>query len=335
MIINPDMETAREISRILYVPAALSVNNFAGGKAEMIRIKLPKGNILEGKKLYEVSTELSGSVLICAVEREGTVYIPRGSFEIRQDDVLTFIAPSLDGHKFLNRIGFETRKVKNTIIVGGGRNGYYLGKVLSERGVEVTIIEQRAERCEELSCLLEDAVIINGQGTDEVLLNEIGVQTAQSFVALTNIDEENILLSLHIQEISDAKVVTKINRTTFQQAIQKLDLGSSVYPRYITTEAIVAFIRSKVASEGSNNIKAMAQLFINKVEAIEFEVNHASKLIGKTLAELSIRDDVLITCINREGNIIIPRGTDSIQANDSVIIVTTKIGLKELDQILK
>jgi trk system potassium uptake protein TrkA len=334
MIINPEQEAANAISRILYIPTALSVNPFARGQAEMVRIKLPTGNVLAGKRIADLGQQLSGAVLICAVERDGEVYIPDGSVELAAGDVITFISPVRDGRKFLKRIGFQTHQVKNTIIIGGGRAAYYLAKRLIALNVSVTIVEAKKDRCEELSVLLPQAVIINGDGTDEELLNEIGIESAESVVALTGIDEENILLSLHARDVSDAKVITKINRITFKRVINSMDLGSVVYPKYITSEAIVAFVRAKTASKDSN-IETMLHLYDNRVEAIEFLVGEGAPVVGIPLYKLPLKDHLLITCINRGGKILIPGGNDEIQTGDSVIIVTTHSGLYDVRDILK
>ena len=334
MIINPERETAASISRILYMPTALEVESFAGGTAELVRLKLPSGNILEGKRIAELSRELTGAVLICAVERDGEIHIPGGNFRFEKGDVISFISPMKESKKFLNRLGFQTRQVKDCIVVGGGRTSFYLGRMLDEMCISVKIVERNLERCEELSTLLPNAVIINGNESDEDLLKEIGIEHTDSFVALTGIDEENILLTLYAQSVSEAKVITKINRITFHEVIDSLDLGSVIFQKYNTTEKIVAFIRAKKASMNSN-IETMHHLFDDRVEAIEFKIEHESRVTNKTLTDLQIKDHVLITCINRDGKILIPGGSDELRVGDSVIIVTTHLGFSDIQDILK
>lgn len=334
MIINPEKETANAISRILYMPTALEVIPFARGLAEVVRIKLPAGNVLAGKSIGDLSRELSGAVLICAVEREGQVYIPNGSFQLGAGDVISFISPLREGRKFLRRMGFHTHHVNNGLIVGGSRSAYYLARQMIDHGISVKLIEADRSHCEALSVALPDAIVINGNGNDEELLKEVGIENVESFIPLTGIDEENILLTLYAQKVSNAKVITKINRINFHEVIDNLDLGSVVYPKYITTEAIVRFVRTKKASMNSN-IEAMTHMYDDRVEVIEFLIEHASKVTDTPLMHLSLRDDLLVACIEREGKVIIPNGSDEIRVGDSVIIVTTCSGFTDILEILK
>ena len=202
-------------------------------------------------------------------------------------------------------------------------------------GIEVKIIEKRRKRCEELSELLPDANIINGDGTSEDLLREEGIEYAESVVALTGIDEENILLTLHARNVSNAKVITKINRINFRNAINSLDLGSVLYPRYITSEAIVAYVRAKHNSMNSN-VETLNYLCDNRVEAVEIRVNEASAVTGTMLKDLKprMKKDILIASINRKGKILIPSGMDTIEVGDTVMVVTTHSGFNEILDIL-
>ena len=335
MIINPDLEASREMSRILCLPNALEVNAFAHGQAELIKIKIPKGNMLDGMTVADVGSKTE-NVLITAVERSGHIFIPSGDFVIEAEDILSFVTPRKQVKVFFKTIGFKTNQVKDTLIVGGGSTGYYLAKQLLHVGINVKIIEENKKRCDELSILLPKAVIINGDGTDEELLKEEGIEDVESFIPLTGSDESNILLTLYANQASDveAKVITKINQLTYNSVISKLDLGSVIYPRYITTEAIVAYVRAKSASRG-NNIETLSHLYEQKVEAIEFRVNEESKLTNVPLMDLDLKEDLLISFINRHGKIIIPSGQDCIKAGDTVMIVTTQKGLVDLGDILE
>ena len=336
MIINPEMEASRVAARILYAPTALEVNAFAHGQAEMIKIKVPESNMLAGMKIARVGKEVDNidKILICAVERGEEVYIPSGDFKIEAGDIISFVTSRTQARAFLQRIGFKTNQVKDCMIIGGGKAAYYLARQLLNMGISVKIIENDRKRCEELSVLLPKAVVINGNGTDEELLKEEGITRTEAFVPLTGIDEENIMLTLYARQVSNAKVITKINRIAFREVIGSLDLGSVIYPRYITSEAIIAYVRAKKDSMDSN-IETLYHMFNSRVEAIEFRVRKESAVTGVPLMKLSLKKNLLISFINRNNDIIIPSGHDTIEVGDTVMIVTTHTGFNDLQDILK
>ncbi len=334
MIINPELETAKEAARILYLPSALEINSFAHGQAEMTKFGIPEGNCLDNMTIATLGKTIAKNVLICAVEREGEVYIPSGNFMLKAGDVISFVSSRAMARVFFEKIGFKTNQVKDTMIIGGGKTAYYLAAQLLHMGISVKIIENDRERCEELSDLLPKAIIINGDGTDEELLKEENIEFAESFVPLTGIDEENILLTLYAQKVSNAKVITKINRITFKDVIASLNLGSVVYPKYITSEAIIAYVRAKKDSMNRSNIETLYHMFDHRVEAIEFRVNQKSEVTNTPLMELSLKKNLLISFINRNGKIIIPSGHDSILVGDTVMIVTTHTGFDDISDIL-
>lgn len=333
LIINPELESAKEISRVLYLPTALEVNSFAHGQAELIKFKVPESNMLHDMTVAHLGRHLSNNVLICAIERNGEVYIPSGNFLIKGGDVISFVSTRKDSRTFFQKIGFKTKQVRNTLIIGGGKAAYYLADQLLHAGVSVKIIENDKHRCEELSNLLPKAVIINGDGTDQDLLREEGIETVDSFVPLTGIDEENIMLTLYAKTVSNAKVITKINRIGFSEVISSLDLGSVIYPKYITSEAIIAYVRAKKASTNSN-IETLYHMFDSRVEAIEFRVDKESAATNVPFKDLPLKRDLIVAFISRKGRILIPQGQDMLQVGDTVMIVTTHTGLKDIQDIL-
>ena len=334
MIINPELEASLETARILYLPTALEVNSFAHGQAEIVKFKIPEGNLLDGMTIATLGKSITNDILICAIEREGEVYIPGGNFQMAKDDIVSFVAPRRHIRSFLKKIGFKTKQVKDAMIVGGGKASYYLAKQLIAMGIDVKIIEQNKERCEELSILLPEAIIINGDGTDEEVLREEGIEYAQAFIPLTGIDEENIMLTLHAKQVSNAKLITKINRSTFKNVISKLDLGSVIYPRYITSEAIIAYVRAKKNSTNSN-IETLYHMFDNRSEAIEFRVDEPSSVTGIPLKDLMLKNDLLVSFIYRNGKVQIPSGLDTIEVGETVMIVTTHTGLDNIQDIIR
>lgn len=333
LIINPEFEAAQEIAHILYLPTALEVNSFAHGQAELVTFKIPSGNILENMKIYELKHKINHNILVCVIERNGQIYIPSGNFEMAAGDTISFLGIRQSARAFLNSIGFNTRQVRNTMIIGGGKAAYYLADKLIHAGISVKIIETDLKRCEELSVLLPKAIIINGDGTNEEVLREEGLATIESFVPLTGIDEENIMLTLHAKQVSNAKVITKINRISFTSVINSLDLGSVVYPKFITAETIIAYVRAKQASKDSN-IETLYHMFDSRVEAIEFIVNEDSPITNTPLMDLKLKDNLLVCFINRQGQVLIPGGSDCLQIGDTVMVVTTHTGFNDLSDIL-
>ncbi len=334
MIINPEKESAYVIARSLSLPAALAVKSFAGGRCELVRFNLPEGNVLAGRKIMDIAKNYAQDTLICAVERGEEVYIPGGDFELEGGDVVSFIATMSTARDFFRRIQIPNQTVKASMIIGGGKSAYYLAQLLHESGISVKIIEVDKARCEELSEILPDATIINADGTNEDILNEENIEDIDAFIPLTGLDEENILLTLHAADVSNAKVITKIKRNTFHNVINKLKLGSVVYPKYITAEIILAFVRGRTRAIGQNNIKTLYSLFNSKAEAAEFEAAASDEAIGVPLKDLRTRDNLLVAALIRSNRLIIPRGSDSIEEGDTVIIISKHLGLSCLDDIL-
>ena len=334
LIINPEYEAARDMARILYLPSSLEVTGFAHGQAELIKYAIPENSPMDGIAIKDLGHQLKTNILIGAIERDNDVFIPSGDFILKKGDKLSFVGAHKQAKEFFSHLGLNSHSVKNTMIIGGGKAAYYLAKELLSRGIRVKIIENDFNRCEELSILLPEAIIINGDATDQTLLREEGIETTQSFVPLTGIDEENIMLTLYAKQVSNAKVITKINRITFTNVINSLDLGSVIYPKYITSEAIIAYVRAKKASMHSN-IETLYHMYDSRVEAIEFFVSEKSAVTDVPLKDLTLKDNLLLCFINRNGRIIIPSGNDSIQKNDTVMIITKHTGFNQIQDILK
>ncbi len=335
LVINSDVSAAQEISRVLKFPSAIQIDTFAKGRIEILKFKIPQDSILCNLKLADMSTKLNCDVLVCGVERGSDVYIPAGDFVLEQGDLVSIVSTYHNCSSFFKKIGIKSSRVKDTIIIGGGVMGYYLADMLIKSGISVKIIEQKKERCEELSYLLPKATIINGDGTDNALLLEEGIEHADSVVALTNIDEENIILSLFARSKTKGKLITKINRIEYDDVIRKLDLDTIIYPKTLTAENVLRFVRAKNNSLNSSNIETMHFILDGKAEALEFQIREASPIVGKTLFDLKLKKNVLIACISRNGKTIIPRGHDTVEIGDTVIIVTTNVGLKDINDILE
>ena len=334
MVINPEQAAALEISRLLKFPSAIKVDTFAKGRVELLKCKVVEGSPLCGCSLMDISNVLHCDVLVCAVERGEEVYIPDGKFVLQEKDVISIVASPQHANEFFRKIGMTTNRVRSIMVVGGGETSYYLAKMLLAMGMEITIIEKDKERCNELSELLPKALIIHGDGTERNLLQEEGLEHVQAFVSWTNMDEENVMLSLFAKHVSKAKTVTKIHRIVYDEIINSMDLGSVLYPKYITAEYIIQYVRAMQNSIGSN-VETLYRLIENKVEALEFCVGEQSPVTGVPLKDLKLKENLLICCINRKGRIITPGGQDTIEMGDTVVVVTTNTGFRDLRDILK
>lgn len=334
MSLNPELATATEMARLLRFPSAIQIDTFAKGRVELLKFKVKPEFDMDGLAVSGLADKFKCDILICGVERDGEVTIPGGDFILKDNDLVSIVASPTNSAAFFKKIGLGTNQVKNALIVGGGTLGYYLAKQLLSMKIRVRIVEKDAKRCEELSELLPEAVIINGDGTDKKLLLQSGLEVAEAFITLTNIDEENIFLALYAKDQSHAKLITKVNRFAFDNIIEKLDLGSVIYPKYITADYILQYVRAMQNSIGSN-VETLYQILDNQAEALEFSIREDGPVVGVPLMDLALKKNLLVACINHNGRIIIPRGHDQIQVGDTVIIVTTEKGFQDINDILR
>ena len=333
LIINPELDMAQEIARLLRLPGAMGINAFARGHAEIVKIKLSPQNPLCGKAIMDTK-DLHQDILFCGVERGEELFIPEGSSVLEEGDIVSFLATPSNTHRFFKKIGEETHRARNCMIIGGSRTAYYLARALEDKGIDVKILEKDKKHCEELAILLPKCLVINGDGSDTKLLSEEGIEDVEAFVPLTGLDEENILLTLHARRVSRAKVITKINRGDFKPITDNMDMGTALYQRYLTTERIMTYVRALQNTIGSN-VETMYNMFDNRAEALEFKIEAGSKVCGKPIMELPLRKHLLLACIIHGGRIIIPGGRDTIAPGDHIVVVTTHHGFKDVEDILK
>lgn len=332
MVINQELAAALEISRVLKFPSAIEIDTFSKGRVELLRFKIPAGSVLDGLNLIEMHERLRCNVLVCTAERGGQVIIPKGDYVLKAGDVLSIVAAAADQNLFFKKIGIHTNQVKSVMIIGGGKISYYLSRILISSGIKVKLIERQKERCEELCDLIPKATVIHGDGTSQQLLEEEGISTVEGLVALTDFDEENVLLSLYARNHGVRKVITKINHIAFDEVINSLDLDTLIYPRETTAEYILQYARAMKNSIGSN-VETLHRIIDNKAEALEFIIRENFQHRNIPLQELPIKQDVLIACITHNGRTVLPRGRDVMQQGDSVIVVTARKGLNDINDI--
>ena len=333
MIINPEQAAADEIARLLRFPSAIKSDTFAKGRVELLRVQIPKGSILHNRKVLEIVSLFMCDVLVCAVERGEEVIIPNGHFVLQSGDKISFIASPKKASDFFKKILLDYNQIENTMIIGGSTIALYLAEKLLNMGVDVKIIERDRKRCEELSELLPEAVVIHGDATEEEILKEEGLMETNSFVALTNFDEENIMLSLFAGQNSKAKRVTKVNHLSFESVIDDLNLGALVSPKLITADSILQYVRAMENASG-NNVETLYRIIGGKAEALAFKIKEESEVVGVPFEKMNLKSNLLICCIIRGTKIITPRGKDMIMVGDTVIVVTTNQGLNDVHDIM-
>lgn len=336
MSINPELLLAQELHNLLKIPSAFKVEYFSRRNLEMIEVRLKKDSALVGKKISKIRDKEKQDFLIGAVLREGKLYIPDGNFELKEGDIVSIVASPSDMQKLLKSLDMIKKAVKDVMIIGGSKTAFYLAKILSSTGTNIKIIEKNKEKCENLSEILPKTTIIHGDGSHHDILMEEGLRTVDAFVALTGMDEENILTSLFAGELNVPRVVSKVNSNELTKMAEKLGLDGVVSTKSVTADIIIRYARALKNSMGSN-IETLYKFMDGKAEAIEFNVKKDAKITGVPIKDLSIKKDILIAGIIRERKTaIIPTGDHIVNEGDRVIVLSpADYRLSDLSDILR
>lgn len=332
MTVNPEYETANEISRIIRFPSAANLDSFAGGRVEIARVRIHSDNPLCDMPIHEMRKKTKAKVIICAVQRNESVFIPSGDFVLHCDDVISITGTRAELSSFMKQTGVYKQKIKNVMIVGGGRIAYYLAKLLSDTGRNIKLIELNDERCQHMSDMLDDVTVIHGDGTDQDILEEQCIDGQDALIALTGIDEENIIVSMYAESKGVNKVITKVNRHSYS-ILNDIGLETVVSPQIVAGNLVTRYVRALHNSAGNSQIQTLYKLVGGKVEAAEFIVPEDAGYLNIPFKELELMPNLLIGCIIRNGKIIFPGGDDVMKANDSVIVVTAGRIIEDLHDI--
>ena len=335
MIVNPELEAASEIRRVLSFPSAVKVDTFSRGKVELAEFFVEDHSRLNGVELSQLHKITKTNILVCAVSHNEDVIIPDGNYVIKPGDHLYITGTHRDLSRFCLDIGVITTRIKNVIIVGGGKIAYYLSKQLSTQGIKVKIIEKDKNRCQVLAEKLPYFTIIHGDGSDDELLNEEGIENTDAVLALTGLDEENIVLSLSAKSLYHKKTIAKVTRMNYAGLSDVLKVDSIVAPKKIVASQIIRYVRAKMNKDNDSSVKTLYKIVDGEVEAIEFKVTEQFKYLHKTLNEMKIKEHVLVAAIIRENEVIVPKGNTTMELNDYVIIVSRGEIMKSLNDILR
>ena len=336
MTINPERATAQEISRMLRFPFANNVEPFAKGRVELVEFLAREDDIIVGKPMRELTGRHSDlpKVLYCAVEREGEVVIPGGDFVIEPGDRVHVAADLVTITHFFRHIGRSAKPIKDMMVLGGGRISYYLAKMVERMGIRVAMFERNPEKAKMLSEMLPHADIIEGDGTDQDLLEQENLSGMDAFIALSDRDEENLMSGLFASTHGVPKVVVKTNRYSYKDVIANLGLENLVSPRIITCNMILRYVRARVNANGTT-VEKLYRLVDGKAEALEFIAKKGDPYIGIPLKKLSVRKGTLVAIILHKGKVIVPFGDDVIEAGDHVVIISTGSGIADLNEVIK
>ena len=334
MCINPELLTARELYKILKFPSAVKIEKFSRGNLEMLEFRLKSESALDGVSLMEMRQKYKARILVCYVRRDDAIVIPDGNFRLKSGDWVGVTASTSELQKFFKSLGVYQKQAKNVMLLGGSRTAHYLAEMLLESGGSVKIIEQNLEVCERLSEALPNAVILNGDGAQQEILLEEGIRSLDAFVALTNMDEANILLSIFAYNQSVPKAIAKVHRDELVGMAEHLGLDCIVSPKRMISDVLVSYARALENSVGSN-IETLYKIADGKAEALEFNVKQDSKVVGIPLKDLESKKGILIAGIIRDNKTIIPSGGDVILSGDSVVVISSEHRLGDLDDILK
>ncbi len=335
MVVNPQRAAAREMSRILKYPKALKVESFAKSRVELVTVRLDGSFDLIGKKLADFRSSIKCDLLITVVQRDGELIIPKGDFVLQEKDEVTLVGTSDEIAGFFKKEHIASLHTTDMMIIGGGNTAVYLAREMLALGVKVKIVERDRGRCEKLTDELPDAMIIHGDGTDKELLMEEGLMDVHAFVSATDFDEENIMLSLYVQSQSKAKCITKVHRVSYENILSRLELGSIIYPKYITAEHIIQYVRDMRNSYGSK-IETLHKMYDGRLEVLEFFIKDGSSpIVGTPLMQMKLKDGVIIVSITHVGRVEIANGHSVIRKDDTVIIATTRRGITDVKDLLK
>lgn len=334
LVINPEKAAALEISKLIKYPSVCSIDSFSNGKVNLVGFKVSEGTELEGKKVCDINF-IKGNVLFCGIERKDKFIIPGGEYTFHKDDRLYVIGEHREIQAFFKRLGKYKNRIKTSMIIGGGRVCYYLVKAIDEIGVTSKIIEKDIKKCEELTELLPDSIIIHGDGMDQELLLSESLTEVDSFITLTGRDEDNLIASLFASNKDVNNIITKITRDNYNDIAKTVGIDSIISPKLVTANKIIKYVRSLKNTRGCCEccIENVYKICNEKAEAIEFIINSNTANLDLKLKDIQFNEDCLVATIVRNNITIIPTGDDQLKVDDRVIIVTKNSKLLDINDI--
>jgi len=339
VMVNPEHEAAREISRLLRFPTADDIDLFVGGRVELVSFKVSEEmKFFGGKSVAQIFYKKNLNVLLAMVVRADEVLIPNGDLTFSTNDVIWVIGRPSDVMDFFALAGALAEKIKNTSIIGGGSVARYLIPILTRhvRGAGIKLIEADRKKCEDFSIEFPRCLVLNADGSDEDVLSSEAVDRNGAVVCLTERDEVNAVIAMYSLQLGVRKVIVKIDQIS-RAMVQNLGIGSVVSPKNLLCAEIMRCLRGFSNAPGGS-VRTMHRVYDNgtdRVEALEFAVTGEKKCLDRPLRELKIKKGVLIGCIVRNANILMPSGETEIVRGDVVIVIAKNGRLHDLDDVLE
>ena len=334
MQINPEQTAAREIVRSLSFPNSIKVNSFAKGRLELAEIRIREENSLTKKTVHQIDKSLKSKVQFVAIKRNDNILLPTGNTVIELNDKVTLTGSTKQLKKFLSEIGIiQKRTVHEIMIIGGGKITFYLIPMLLDMGIEVKVIEIKEDRCMALVEKFPQITVIHGDGTDHELLLSESLREMDAFIALTDIDEENVIISMFAHNHGVPRVLPKVNRVSLGFLLEKLGLENTITPKNLVTNQIIQYVRAMQNTLGSN-VESLIKIVDDRVEILEFRVRDNCKFIDKQIKDLKLKDGILISYIIHKSIPKIANGNSVISLGDTVIITSHLKGLRDINDVL-
>lgn len=320
MSVNPEKQAATEIERLLKYPGFLKRDTFAKGRMEIVELRVEPGSKLCDVALSNLSDVVKCKVLVCAVTRSGKCIMPSGNFVLREGDKLFVTSESNNLTRLLKSLGIITRKVNRVLICGGGRVSYYLAQLLLKSGIQVQIIENDPQRCLVLAEQLPAADIIQGDASNQSLLESEGLFSCDALISLTGMDELNVIIALYGSRHGVPQIITKVGHLEANGILDTLPVGSLVCPKELCSNSIVRYVRAMRNQTGA--AITTHRIAGGQAEALEFRVDETTKHRGQPLKDIKIKPNVLLVSINHASHIELPGGDSCFEDGDGVVVVT-------------
>ena len=336
-IINPELAVADEILRLLKMPMAVNLQSFMDGNVLLTELNITEHHPMAGLSLMELHQKFDVSMLVATVTRGKKAFVPRGNFVLQPNDKISVLAQTKQMEKLLEQLNVVKRKVKSVMMVGCGSIGVYLAEKIQNTDMKLKIIEFNRDRCLELAKLLPEVSIAYGEAFDDKLLEEEGIARYDACVSLTDADDSNLVVSMLAWSLGVPKIITKVLNLNYASVLGNIELDNTVSPYEISANSILHYIRELNNTEHAHQIQKLYRMADNQVEVLELSADEFSKFGVRLMdPEFTLRPDILVATIIRNGEVQIPDGRSTIEPGDEVIVVSTSdVKIRCLDDILQ